>query len=89
MALNCHVLVDSLNGSNAYNTSLTLFAFGSLLLLDLAADFLAIVTVRVVTGGLWLFGATVTVALLSAGIATATDPAATMDVVKESSAQGE
>lgn len=47
-----------------------------------------LLTVGVVAGGLWLFGATFTVALLLAGISTATDPAATMDVVKESDAKG-
>jgi len=47
-----------------------------------------LVTVSVVAGGLLLFGVSLTVALLFAAIATATDPAATMDVVKESGSQG-
>ncbi len=45
-------------------------------------------TVLVVTGGLLLMGIPVIVALLLGGIATATDPAATMDVVKENKAAG-
>lgn len=47
-----------------------------------------LVTVTVVASGLWLFGLSPTVALLFAGIATATDPAATMDVIKEGNAEG-
>lgn len=47
-----------------------------------------VVTLCVVAGGLWLAGSSLTIALLFAGIATATDPAATMDVVRESGAKG-
>lgn len=48
-----------------------------------------IVTIVVVAGGLLLSGSSLIVALLLAGIATATDPAATMDVVREGNASGE
>jgi Kef-type K+ transport system membrane component KefB len=47
-----------------------------------------LVTVIVVAGGLLVLGVSVSLALLLAGIATATDPAATMDVIKENRAQG-
>lgn len=46
------------------------------------------VTVLVVSIGLVLIGSSVAMALLLAGIATATAPAATQDVVKQSGAQG-
>jgi Kef-type K+ transport system membrane component KefB len=42
----------------------------------------------VVGGGLWLAGVPLTLALLLAGIAAATDPAATLDVVRQSGAKG-
>lgn len=47
-----------------------------------------LITVAVVTGGLLLIGASLTVALLFGGIATATDPAATLDVISETNAKG-
>jgi Kef-type K+ transport system membrane component KefB len=51
---------------------------------------IAVVTASVVIvgGGLWLMGVPVTMALLLAGISTATDPAATQDVVRQSGAKG-
>ncbi len=45
-------------------------------------------SVLVMIGGLVLLGATLEVALLLAGIATATDPAAIVDVIKETRAKG-
>ncbi len=45
-------------------------------------------TVVVVAGGLLLMGVPVIVAILLGGIATATDPAATLDVIKENNAAG-
>jgi len=47
------------------------------------------VTVLVVGGGLLLLGTPLIVALVFAGIATATDPAATLDVISESNASGQ
>ena len=47
-----------------------------------------IVTAGVVLAGLILLGAPLAVALLLAGVATATDPAATSDVVQENHARG-
>ena len=47
-----------------------------------------IVTLAVVGAGLMLIGASAIVALLLAGIATATDPAATQDVVRQEGADG-
>jgi NhaP-type Na+/H+ or K+/H+ antiporter len=46
------------------------------------------VTVVVVGVGLWVVGASVLMALLLAGIATATAPAATQDVVRQTGAKG-
>ncbi|MCF2903653.1 cation:proton antiporter [Octadecabacter sp. CECT 8868] len=77
-------------------TALTMVAFlmgGSLDKTTLAAQgrsivivsiVIVIVTAILVSAGLWLVGASIVTALLLGGIATATDPAATMDVVKES-----
>lgn len=48
-----------------------------------------IATASVVLVGLCLIGVQMDIALLLAGIATATDPAATIDVVKETKADGE
>jgi NhaP-type Na+/H+ or K+/H+ antiporter len=47
-----------------------------------------IVTIAVVGGGLWAFGIDLGLALLLGGIATATDPAATQDVIHQSDAKG-
>lgn len=47
-----------------------------------------IITVAVIISGLLLLGASLEMALLLAGIATATDPAATSDVIQESGAKG-
>lgn len=49
---------------------------------------ITVVSVISVFGGLLLFGAPVEVAILLAGIATATDPAAVADVIKESRSKG-
>jgi Kef-type K+ transport system membrane component KefB len=45
---------------------------------------IVIAAVFIVGAGLWLVGASAVTALLLAGIAAATDPAATLDVIKES-----
>lgn len=45
-------------------------------------------TIVVVTGGLWLMGVSLPVALLLGGIATATDPAATEDALRQAEAKG-
>ena len=45
-------------------------------------------TIAVVTGGLWLMGVSLPVALLLGGIATATDPAATEDALRQAEAKG-
>jgi Kef-type K+ transport system membrane component KefB len=45
-------------------------------------------SVGLVGGGLWLAGVPVSMALLLAGISTATAPAATLDVVRQSGAKG-
>ncbi len=47
------------------------------------------VTLVVVSGGLLVLGVAPTLALLLAGIATATDPAATQDVINQAGAKGE
>ena len=47
------------------------------------------VTFLVVAGGLWLLGLPPVAALLLGGIALATDPAATMEVVREARAKGD
>lgn len=47
-----------------------------------------VVTVLIVGLGLTLIGAPLVIALLLAGIATATDPAATLDVISETKAKG-
>ncbi len=47
-----------------------------------------LVTILVVTVGMYLVGVPLAVALLLAGIATATDPVATLDVISESGARG-
>ena len=49
---------------------------------------IVVVSVVVVFGGLMLFGASLEVAILLAGIATATDPAAIIDVIKQTRAKG-
>jgi NhaP-type Na+/H+ or K+/H+ antiporter len=49
---------------------------------------IAVASVGVVSSGLWLLGVPVTMALLLAGISTATDPVATLDVVRQSRAKG-
>jgi Kef-type K+ transport system membrane component KefB len=59
---------------------------GSLVLLFSLS--IVMVSILVVFSGLLLFGASVEVALLLAGIATATDPAAIVDVIKETRAKG-
>lgn len=46
------------------------------------------VTVCVVAFGLWLAGFTLVIAVLLAGISTATDPAATTDVIREGQSSG-
>ena len=82
------------------SAALTMVAFllGGALSLDRLRDHgreIVIVSVAVVSGcavivggGLWLMGVPVTMALLLAGISTATDPAATQDVVRQSGAKG-
>jgi Kef-type K+ transport system membrane component KefB len=45
-------------------------------------------SVGLVGGGLWLAGVPISMALLLAGISTATDPATTLDVVRQSGAKG-
>ena len=45
-------------------------------------------TIVVVSGGLWLMGVSLPVALLLGGIATATDPAATEDALRQAGARG-
>ncbi len=45
-------------------------------------------TIIVVGGGLYLLGVPFSVAILLAGVATATDPVATMDVIKENKSNG-
>jgi len=47
-----------------------------------------LVSIPVMAGGLWLAGAPLALALVMAGIATATAPAATYDVVRESGSDG-
>jgi Kef-type K+ transport system membrane component KefB len=59
---------------------------GSLVLLFSLS--IVMVSILVVFSGLLLFGASVEVALLLAGIATATDPAAIVDVIKETRSKG-
>lgn len=49
---------------------------------------MVVVTLLLVTGGLLLLGTSLTVALLLSSIATATDPAATLDAIKENNAKG-
>jgi Kef-type K+ transport system membrane component KefB len=49
---------------------------------------IVIVSIAVVFIGLLLFGASIETALLLAGIATATDPAAIIDVIRETKAKG-
>ncbi|WP_320172956.1 cation:proton antiporter [Maridesulfovibrio sp.] len=51
--------------------------------------FVAISTAVGVAGGLWLFGCSLPVALIYGGIAPATDPASTVDVIRESKVEGE
>jgi len=48
---------------------------------------IVIASALLVAGGLWLAGVPVTLALLLAGISTATDPAATLDVTREAHAR--
>jgi len=47
-----------------------------------------LITVLVVSGGLSLIGVPLSLAILLSGIATATDPAATLDVIEQTSAKG-
>jgi len=49
---------------------------------------IALVTVAVVSAGLWMVGVPAPVALLLGAIATATDPAATQDAIRQSGRQG-
>lgn len=49
---------------------------------------IVLITVLLVASGLWLFGVPMTLALLLGGIAAATDPAATTDVIRENNASG-
>lgn len=49
---------------------------------------IAVVTLAVVAGGLWLFGVTPALALLLGAIATATAPAAVQDVLRQSGQDG-
>ncbi|WP_135506571.1 cation:proton antiporter [Roseovarius aestuariivivens] len=49
---------------------------------------MVVVCALVVTGGLWLLGLPVQAALLLGAIATATDPAATQDAIRQSGAEG-
>ena len=48
-----------------------------------------IVTIAIVGGGLWAMGFDLGLALLLGAIATATDPAATQDVIQQSKAEGD
>jgi Kef-type K+ transport system membrane component KefB len=57
---------------------------GQVLRLSLAV---VLITFGVVAGGLWLVGAPVSIAIVLAALATATDPAATFDVVHETGAE--
>ncbi len=47
-----------------------------------------IVTIAIISGGLWAAGLNLELALLLGAIATATDPAATQDVIRQSKAKG-
>jgi len=47
-----------------------------------------VATAAIVFAGLWAIGVPITAALLLAGIATATDPAATVDVIRQTGAKG-
>ncbi len=67
-------------------TRRTLMAHG-LAILGLSGA-VVIATIAVVAGGLWLAGLDLAAALLLGGIATATDPAATEDALRQSSARG-
>ncbi len=49
---------------------------------------IALVTMAVVSAGLWMVGVPAPVALLLGAIATATDPAATQDAIRQSGRQG-
>ncbi len=49
---------------------------------------LVVVTMVIVTGGLWLVGLPLEMALLLGAIATATDPAATQDALQQAGARG-
>ncbi|WP_319780848.1 cation:proton antiporter [Maridesulfovibrio sp.] len=51
--------------------------------------FVALATTAVVSSGLWLAGVSLPVALICGGIAPATDPASTVDVISESKSEGE
>ncbi|MBF0371643.1 MAG: cation:proton antiporter [Magnetococcales bacterium] len=52
------------------------------------AAMLVVATVGIVVGGMLMVGISLELALLFAGIATATDPAATTDVIRETGARG-
>ena len=81
--------------------ALTMVAFllgGSLTRDNLAAHGQAILSVSLavvvatlvaVTGGLWLFGVPIELALLLGGVATATDPAAVADSIRQARAKGD
>jgi Kef-type K+ transport system membrane component KefB len=47
-----------------------------------------VISVGVIGGGLWLCGVPISMALLLAGISAATDPVATLDVVRQSGSKG-
>ena len=57
----------------------------AVLMISIAA---VVVTAAVVFIGLWAVGVGLTAALLLAGIATATDPAATLDVIRQTGTKG-
>jgi len=81
-------------------TALTMVAFllGNALTLDSlqrhgrailsVSAMITVTTVLVVASGLWLFGLPAPVALLLGAIATATDPAATQDAIRQSGREG-
>ncbi len=56
-------------------------------ILSLSAS-VVIVTVMIVTAGLWLVGVPIAIALVLGAISAATDPAATLDVIKQSRRSG-
>jgi Kef-type K+ transport system membrane component KefB len=78
------VMVGFLVGGSL--TLKTLRQHGRLVILISAT--VVVVTLLVVLGGLYLLGVPLAAAILLAGIATATDPAATVDVIDELKADG-